>query len=137
MQLVDTSIWVHALRPGGNPAIRAALRPLIVSGEAAVTEWILLELLTGLRASERNETLLRWFEPIARLDFGLGDVWEKTWETAAKLRRRGVSPTAADCLIAAVAMEHRVPLVHCDADFEAMKRAVPLRTLDWTGYLTA
>ncbi|MBI2206875.1 MAG: PIN domain-containing protein [Candidatus Rokubacteria bacterium] len=135
MQLVDTSVWVHALRPGGNEAVRAALRPLIISGEVAVTEWILLELMTGLRTTERKDTLLRWFEPIGRLDFDFVDQWGKTWETAAKLRRRGVSPTAADCLIATVAMEHRVALIHCDADFEAMRRALPLRTQDWTGYL--
>ena len=53
---------------------------------------------------------------------------------AAKLRRRGVSVTAADCLIAGVSIDHDVPLVHCHADFEAIKRVLPLKTLDWTAY---
>lgn len=110
------------------------LRPLVVSGEAAVTEWVLLELMTGLRAAEAPGTLLRWFAPVARLSLG-ADGWPRAWENAARLRKRGVSPTAADCLIATVAIEHRVALVHCDADFEAMKPALPLVTLDWTPHL--
>ena len=44
MPLVDTSVWIHAFRPGGNASIRSLLRPLIVSRDAAVTEWVLLEL---------------------------------------------------------------------------------------------
>jgi predicted nucleic acid-binding protein len=41
-----------------------------------------------------------------------------------------VSP--ADILIATVAIKHEVTLLHCDADFEAMRPALSLRTLDWT-----
>lgn len=129
MYLVDTSVWVHALRPGGQPGIKSRLRPLIIAGEAAVTEWSLLELITGLWKSESQETLLGWFEPIQRLDFRS---WQQAWANAARLRRRGISVTAADCLIATVAIDHKVPLVHCDADFEQMKGVLPLTTEDWT-----
>jgi len=51
--------------------------------------------------------------------------------------RKLTSPTAADCLIATVAIRHNVVLLHCDADFEAMKEALPLKTLDWTFHLSA
>jgi predicted nucleic acid-binding protein len=104
---------------------------MIVSGEAAVTDWVMLELMTGLRAGETPERLLRWFEPVPRLPFESG-WWPKAWSHAARLRHRGVSPTAADTLLATVALEHKVPLVHCDADLEAMRAALPLRTVDWT-----
>jgi predicted nucleic acid-binding protein len=134
MYLVDTSVWVHALRPAGHAGVRALLKPLIVSGETAVTDWILLELTTGLLASERKESLLQWFAPIPRLPFE-----ERWWDVAldhtARLRKGGVSPAAADILIATTAIKHRVTLLHCDADFEAMKPALPLQTLDWTPHL--
>jgi predicted nucleic acid-binding protein len=58
MHLVDTSVWIHALRPSGSVAVRERLRPLILNGEVAVTEWILLELMTGLRSSEQKDSLL-------------------------------------------------------------------------------
>jgi predicted nucleic acid-binding protein len=107
--LVDTSAWIHALRPGGSAAIQAVLRPIIVGREAAVTEWILLELMTGLRKADSKAGLLRWFEPVSRLPgpSGVRD-WEPVWENAALLRRRGVPVTAADCLIASVAVRHGV-----------------------------
>jgi hypothetical protein len=132
MYLVDTSVWVHALRPKGSPEIRVRLRPLIIAGEAAVSEWILLELVTGLRKSESQETLLAWFQPVKRLDSWRVTPWEEARANAARLRKRGISVTAADCLIATVAIENKVPLVHCDADFEEMRGVLPLTTQDWT-----
>lgn len=123
------------MRPSGHPAIRALLRPLILNGEVAVTEWILLELLTGLRASERKDSLLQWFAPISRLPFETS-WWEHIRDLAARLRRDGVTPTAADCFIAAVAIKHQAVLIHCDTDFESMKSVCPLLTLDWTPHLS-
>ncbi len=135
MHLVDTSVWVHALRPSGHPRVRALLRPLILNGEVAVTEWVLLELMTGLRTTERKESLLQWFAPIVRLPFD-NSWWEHAWDLAGRLRREGITPTAADCLIAVAATNHKAVLIHCDADFESMKPFVPLVTLDWTSHLS-
>jgi predicted nucleic acid-binding protein len=132
--LVDTSVWVHALRPSGHPAIQKLLQPLILSGEAALTDWIILELMTGLAKSEQPDSLLKRFEPLTRLAFD-PSWWFKAWEHAARLRRKGISPAAADCLIATVAMGHGVPLLHCDSDFEAMKPVLPLSTVDWAIHL--
>ena len=136
MYLVDTSVWIHALRPAGHPIIRSLLKPLITNGETGLTEWVVLELMTGLRTNERKETLLRWLAPITRLPFDT-TLWEQTWDHAARLRKQGISPTAADCFIATVAICHGVTLIHCDADFEAMKPTLPLHTQDWTEHLKA
>ena len=136
MYLVDTSVWIHALRPSGHPAIQSQLKPLIVNGETAVTEWILLELMTGLTKAEHPEAFLRRFLPVVRLPFQAA-WWDNAWQHAAQLRQHGISPSAADCFIATVALEHQVTLIHCDHDFEAMKIALPLRTLDWTKSLVS
>jgi len=132
--LVDTSVWIHALRPAGHPLIQSLLKPLIRNGETALTEWIVLELMTGLRTNERKEILLRWLAPIIRLPFD-PTWWESAWDHAARLRKRGISPAAADCFIATVAIRHVVTLIHCDADFEAMKPILPLHTQNWTKHL--
>ena len=63
--------------------------------------------------------------------------WNKAWNHAARLRKRGISPSAADCLIATISMEHHLVLLHSDHDFEAMKPVLPIQTLDWTGYLAS
>ena len=134
MRLADTSVWIHALRPAGSVGIQTRLRPLITRGDVAVTHWILLELMTGIRATERADNLLRWFAAVPSLPFDPA-WWSVAWDIAARLRRRGISVTAADCLIATVAVQHRVPLVHCDADFERMRPTLPLETVDWTEYV--
>jgi predicted nucleic acid-binding protein len=134
MVLVDTSVWIHALRPRGNAKIQAQLRPLVVGGETAVTEWILLELMTGLSRSELGKDLLERFSPVPCISFQQ-DWWVKAWDLATGLRKRGVSPSAADCLIATVAMESSMALIHCDEDFEAIRRHSKLETVNWAVYL--
>ena len=134
MVLIDTSVWIHALRPRGNAPIQAQLRALVVGGETAVTEWILLELMTGLSRSERGADLLERFSPVHRISFR-PEWWQKAWELAAALRKDGVTPSAADCLIATVALESSVPVIHCDEDFEEIRRHSNLQTVDWTIHL--
>jgi predicted nucleic acid-binding protein len=134
MYLVDTSVWIHGFRPSGSLAIRSLLRALILADGAAITDWVVLELMTGLSRSEQKEALIQRLAPIRNLPFD-PSWWEKSWDHAATLRKRGVSTTAADCLIATVALEHHVALIHCDADFEIMKPMLSLETLDWSGHL--
>jgi hypothetical protein len=130
MVLVDTSVWIHALRSRGSAKIQARLRSLVVGGETAVTEWILLELMTGLSRSEQGKDLLDRFSPVTRIPFQ-PEWWAKAWDLAAGLRKHGVSPSAADCLIATVAMESSIALIHCDEDFEAIGRHSKLETVNW------
>lgn len=134
MYLVDTSVWIQALRRSGNAVIQTQLKTLVLSGEAAVTEWILLELMTGLSSSESGHALLERFTPVALISFRQA-WWSKAWETAARLRKRGVSASAAGCLIATAAVESSVPLIHCDGDFEVIRRHSRLQTLDWSVHL--
>jgi predicted nucleic acid-binding protein len=134
MFLVDTSVWIHALRRTGCPAIRDLLRPLIVEDQTAITEWILLELMTGLSRSEQKDDLIRRFAPITNLSFEAA-WWNQAWEYAACLRKRGISTTASDCFIATVALQHKVVLIHCHADFELIASILPLQTKDWSKYL--
>lgn len=136
MHLVDTSVWIEFLRPTGSRAIQQELQPLIRSGQVAVTEWIILELMTGLRSDDRASTLLDRFAPLYRVSLP-ADGWARAWDVAARLRKKGVTPSAADCLIATIATLHGATLIHCDTDFELIARHAELRTMDWTRLLTA
>ena len=134
MFLIDTSVWIHALRPRGNAAIQSELKTLVINGATAVTDWILLELMTGLSRSEKGQDLLERFSPVARLAFR-PEWWPKAWDLAAGLRKHGVSASAADCLIATVAVESSISLIHCDEDFEAIRCHSKLQTVDYRAYL--
>ena len=54
---------------------------------------------------------------------------------AADLRKKGFTPSAADCFISTVAISHDVPLLHCDRDFERIAKHSEVKTIDWTEYL--
>jgi hypothetical protein len=133
VDLVDTSVWIEFLRPSGSREIQRRLGPLIRGGQVAITEWIVLELMTGLRSTERPAVVLGRFEPLERLPV-TGSGWKAAWTLAGQLRRKGVSTSAADCLIATVAIGGEARLVHCDSDFELIAAHSKLKTLDWSVY---
>ena len=130
MHLVDTSIWIEFLRPNGSPRIQKQLKPLIQAGDVALTEWIILELMTGLRTNEQFAALLAQLKPIDRLSLAK-DSWENAWELAAHLRKKGMTTSAAGCLIATIAVTHTAVLIHCDSDFELIAKHSDLKTLNW------
>ena len=101
MHLVDTSVWIQFLRLSGSPEIQSQLKPLIQAGNIALTEWIILELITGLRSNEQAAVLSQ-LAPASRLSLP-EDGWPKAWDLAARLRKKGITASAADCLIATVA----------------------------------
>lgn len=134
MYLVDTSIWVHALRARGSSKIQEKLRPLIQSGQAGLTDWIILELMTGIRSDEDQKTFNAFLTPLPRFEIN-SSCWEAGWKLAVTLRKNGVTPSAADCLIAATAISYQASLIHLDQDFEAIARHSSLQGLNWAGYL--
>jgi predicted nucleic acid-binding protein len=134
MHLIDTSVWIHAFRRSRETsAIHELLRPLTVSGAAGITEWIILELMTGVRANENSDVFLRKLQGLPLLSFDESK-WGAVWALAAQLRKKGISPSASDCFIAMVAISHDVPLIHCDSDFELIAGNSNLQTANWTAH---
>ncbi|MFZ5862234.1 MAG: PIN domain-containing protein [Nitrospirota bacterium] len=123
-------MWVHVLRPHGDSATQERLRPLLIGGQTALIDWVILELMTGIRSREDDATLRTFLGPLPKLPVD-ERCWEAAFDLAVVLRRRGVTPSAADCLIAASAIRHRVPLIHMDGDFTAIARHSRLKELSW------
>ena len=94
MHLVDTSVWIEALRSSGSREIQAEFEPLVRAGDVAITEWIILELMAGIRSNETASNLLARFAPIRRLSVSEHH-WPKAWDLAARLRKKAVSSSAA------------------------------------------
>lgn len=120
MVLVDSSIWVHVEHG------YAGLVNLLPKGEqAAACPLGLLEVLRGTRPERYPlvRALLmsaRMFDdptPLAR--------FEEAAQIYLRCRRVGITPSAPDCLVAARAIAHRIPLLHNDADFIHIARVVP------------
>ena len=134
MYLVDTSLWIQALRPRGNKLIQDKLRPLILAGSAHITDWIILELMTGIKSGEEQKKLEAFLAPIPRLAIE-NSCWKIAWDLAATLRKKGITPSAADSLIAAIAIKNEMPLLHVDQDFSGMAQHTKLKEVNWIEYL--
>lgn len=125
MIVIDTSAWVEFLRGTDSAVCRRV--DVILAEPTAVCDAIRMEVLAGARG-RRHLTDLRGL--LART-VTLPTVPEH-WEDAARLYRQcrggGETPRKLiDCLIAAVAIEAGLPVLHADVDFEVLQRHTALQ----------
>ncbi len=119
MILVDSSSWIHFLRPNGDPKVRSRVEAALTSGEACWCPLVRLELWNGA-AGDRDRKSLRDFEDVL-LELAIDDdVWAGAYELARRARSAGVSVPATDILIAACARRHGADLETADSDFERL-----------------
>lgn len=119
MVLVDSSSWIHFLRPNGDPAVRARVEGVLTSGEACWCPLVRLELWNGA-AGDRDRKILREFDAVL-LELPIDDeVWSTAYALARRARASGVSAPASDILIAACARRHDVDLETADSDFDLL-----------------
>lgn len=119
MILVDSSSWIHFLRPNGDPIVRSRVEAALTSGEACWCPLVRLELWNGA-AGDRDRKSLRDFEDVL-LELAIDDdVWASAYELARRARSAGVSVPATDILIAACARRHGADLETADSDFERL-----------------
>jgi predicted nucleic acid-binding protein len=114
--LVDSSSWIHMLRPNGDVTVRDRVTRALEAGEACWCPIVRLELWNGA-GGERDKKVLRDFErllPELAIDLA---VWSAAYDLARRARSAGVSVPATDILIAACARHHQVDLEHADSDF--------------------
>ena len=122
MVLVDTSAWVHFLRPDGDPDVRTKVEAALKAGTARWCAPVRLELWNGA-GGERERKVLREFErliPDLAIDAA---TWNDACDLARQCRAAGVTVPATDILIAACARLHGADLEHADGDFDAIARA--------------
>ena len=119
MILVDTSSWIHLLRPDGEPTVRARVEGAISRGEACWCPIVRLELWNGA-GGEREKKILREFEQVLPELAITADVWDQACELSRRARVRGITIPATDVAIAACAQFHGAELETADADFAAL-----------------
>jgi predicted nucleic acid-binding protein len=120
--LVDSSSWIHFLRPTGDPVVRARVESALRNGDACWCPLVRLELWNGT-AGDRDRKILREFEAVLP-ELGIDDeVWSGARELARRARSVGVSVPATDILIAACARRHGAELETADSDFELLPKA--------------
>ena len=116
---MDTSAWIEALRPNGDPAIAFRVKNLFRDGHACWNEMILLELWNGARG-DGEKALIKDLEKMVSLLSVTTRVWEKANEIARALRLKGQTVPNTDLLIYATAACYKVSIEHNDKHFDIL-----------------
>lgn len=126
MYLVDTSVWIGYIRDEENEATERLAEIEVRGHPFGITAVIYQEVLQGAASRAKFDYLAEYlgsqtfYHPVQPV--------ESYWEAALiyfRCRREGVTiRSAIDCLIARVAIEHGLILLHDDRDFEKMAEVV-------------
>lgn len=125
MILIDTSAWIEFLRGTESPVCQEVER--LLDAQLALTDPVAMEVLSGARDDKHLQDLRGMLGRAEMLrceavDFLAAAMLYRQCRQKGETVRR-----LLDCLIAAVAIRHDVPVLHSDADFEALARHTELR----------
>jgi predicted nucleic acid-binding protein len=123
MVLVDSTVWIDLLRGRGSPPV-VTLRQLLTEGQAVTAPVIVQEVLQGASGPDSLQRLRDHFLSLPMVEPAAGGLTHAAaGELYARCRWQGITPRSPhDCLIAQLAIEHDLPLLHDDHDFEALAR---------------
>lgn len=131
MILVDTSVWIDFLTGKNTPQRRILHRLIEKEEDICITEIILTEILQGIKDDTNFATTKKYF-----LEFPIIRPKEiETYLEAAEIYRRcrkhgKMVRKTVDCIIAAIAKENKLTLLHNDSDFDIIKDCIGLKTLE-------
>lgn len=127
MYLIDTSVWIDFIRGKHNPAVEQLRVILKTEQTAGISSVIYQEILQGSESEQRFNHFRDYFN---ELTFYHPKHLTESYAQAAHLyfscRRKGVTiRSTIDCLIAQIAIEHNLILLHSDKDFMCLAEAAP------------
>jgi predicted nucleic acid-binding protein len=126
MMLIDTSLLVALFRDKSGKA-HAGFKKAVGRSEYVLTRMTQLELLQGAKTESEWDTLETYLDGQDYVET-ITTTWSEAARTYFELRRKGITVgSVLDCLIAQIAIERRLTLLHNDRDYELIARWRPLR----------
>jgi predicted nucleic acid-binding protein len=116
LALVDSSAWIAATRQGGDREMAEQVGELLLSGRAAMTEPVWLELYQGIRGEREEARLEETRRACVWLTFD-DRCWQVAATTARACLRAGVNVPFGDVLAYSCAKRHDVELLEQDRHF--------------------
>lgn len=122
MILVDTGVWIDYLRGKATPEAGTLADTIERNDDLCITGIILTEILQGISSEKEYHSVRSHLSLLIFLSMP-----KESYELAAEIYRRAKANgftirNTIDCLIAACAIFHRVPLLQNDRDYEVIKR---------------
>ncbi len=127
MILVDTSIWIALFREKDPFSIEE----LVPFDQVVTCLPVILEVLQGFRLERAHRTAR---DAMLSMPIVESPMEQSLFLEAAELyragRRRGLTiRSSVDCLIAACALRHDMPVLHSDRDYELLAEVSPLKAI--------
>ena len=130
MILVDTTVWIDFFKASSLHHV-GILENLILNREdICICGIILSEVLQGIRKDSEYTKTRELFEELIILPMH-NSTFFKSAEIYRALRRKGITiRKPLDCMIASVAIENEIPLLHNDRDFDPIEKHFGMKTLN-------
>jgi predicted nucleic acid-binding protein len=118
MVVVDSSVWIDYFNDKNSPETDT-LDDSLGTVPVAVGDIMLVEVLQGFRSEKQfylARKLMLSMDQVNMLDTPLA---LRSAENYRTLRQQGATVRkTTDCIIATWCIEHQLPLLHCDRDFQ-------------------
>ena len=127
MVVVDTTVWIDYVRgldaPYTNALDYALLHNQVITGDLLIAEF-----LQGFHNDRDFEAAKEMINGLIYCDMLGKDIAFKSAENFRFLRKNGITiRKTADIIIGTFCIEHDLPLLHNDRDFEPMEKYLGLR----------
>jgi predicted nucleic acid-binding protein len=127
MVLVDTTVWIDFFADRSEPHVAALQKLIEIEEDLCLCGIILAEVLQGIRSDEDYILTKNYLDDLIFLHMRQA-TFIRAAEVYRSLRKRGVTiRKPVDCMIASVAIEHDIPLLHNDRDFDYIAKHSNLR----------
>ena len=117
--LIDTSVWILALRESPSPAVKDEVEHLLAEDRVAIAPMIRLELLGGTKSLSEFNRLKSRLDALHQIPTNEAN-WALATQLSFKLRQQGKAIPHTDILIGAAAILAGCLLLHVDRHFDLM-----------------
>lgn len=130
MILIDTTIWIDFFLNNNNAKVSYLLNAINKRDDLCICGVILTEILQGIKNPKERHQVEDLLQMLIFLEMK-----KETFVLAADifrdLRKKGITiRKSIDCMIAAVAIENNIPLLHNDRDFDPIQQYYHLQVIN-------
>ena len=119
--LIDTSGWICFFARHGHEDIKKIISILLDEDRVAIAGPIFVELVQGVRDVKEKQDINNYAKGLHWLRV-TDEHWHQSAELIFQLRRKGVTSSMIDVLIAVLAMDYQCTLLHKDTDLDHIAR---------------
>ena len=122
MLLIDTSVWIDFFNNRDTKQVSLLKFAINDAEDICICGVILTEVLQGIRNDFEYEQVKKMFRSLTDLTLS-NDTFIQSADIYRSLRKQGITiRKPIDCMIAAVAIGHDIPLLHNDKDFVPIEK---------------